>query len=65
MRQGRIVELSEMIALAAARISVDVGLPMAESIMLASANACEATLWTQDEDFKGMPGVRYVPTKSR
>lgn len=65
MRQGRIVELSETIALAAARVSDDLGLPMADSIMLASAIACEATLWTQDADFKGVPGVRYVPIKSR
>lgn len=65
MRQGRILELSEAIALAAARVSADEGLPMADSIMLASANACEATLWTQDADFKGVPGVRYVPTKGR
>lgn len=60
MRQGRIVDLSEAIALAAARVSLQVGLPMADSIMLASASACEATLWTQDADFKDVPGVRYV-----
>lgn len=61
MRQGRVLELSEAIALAAARVSAEVGLPMADSIMLASARACAATFWTQDADFKGVSGVRYVP----
>ena len=60
MRQGRVVELSEPLALAAARLSIDLGLPMADSIMLASANAWDATLWTQDADFQDVPGVRYI-----
>lgn len=60
MRQGRVVEFSEVLALAAARLSVDLGLPMADSIMLASAQAWNATLWTQDADFKSVPGVRYI-----
>lgn len=60
MRQGRLIELSEAIALAAARISAESGLPMADSIILASANACDATLWTQDADFERVSGVRYI-----
>jgi predicted nucleic acid-binding protein len=60
MRQGKVVEFSETLALAAARLSIDLGLPLADSIMLASANAWDATLWTQDADFKGLPGVRYI-----
>lgn len=60
MRQGRLIELTETIALAAARVSTEVGLPMADSIMLASANSCDATLWTQDADFERVPGVRYI-----
>jgi len=60
MQQGRIVELSGTLALAAARLSVDLGIPMADSIMLATARAWEATLWTQDADFDAVPGVRYV-----
>jgi predicted nucleic acid-binding protein len=63
MRQGRVVEFSEALALTAARLSIDRGLPMADSIMLASANAWNATLWTQDADFKDVPGVRYVARK--
>jgi predicted nucleic acid-binding protein len=61
MRQGRLIELSESLALAAARLSAESGLPMADSIILASANACGAVLWTQDADFKNVSGVRYMP----
>ena len=63
MRQGRVVEFTEALALAAARVSVSVGLPMADSIMLASAHLWDATLWTQDADLKDVPGVRYVATR--
>ena len=61
MQQGLVAELSGTVALSAARISVDLGLPMADSIMLATARAYEATLWTQDADFERVPGVRFVP----
>lgn len=64
MRQGRVAEFSETLALAAARLSIDLGLPMADAIMLATANASEATLWTQDAHFKKVPGVRYVAKRS-
>lgn len=60
MRQGRVVDLSETIALSAARLSASLGLPLAHSVMLATARSCEATLWTQDADFEGLEGVEYV-----
>ena len=60
MQQGRVVELSDTIALAAARLSTDLAIPMADSIMLATARAWNATLWTQDADFEGVPGVKYA-----
>ena len=59
MQQGKVVELNATIALSAAKISVEHRLPMADSVILATARAYEATLWTQDEDFKGLKGVRY------
>jgi predicted nucleic acid-binding protein len=65
MRQGQVVELSGSLALAAARLSIDLGLPMADSIMLATARAWDAILWTQDSDFKSVPGVRYVQRRNR
>ena len=48
----------------AARLSRAAKLPMADSIMLATARACGATLWTQDADFDGIPDVRYRAAKS-
>jgi predicted nucleic acid-binding protein len=63
MRQGSVVDLNTPIALSAARISVQLKLPMADSIMLATARAYKATLWTQDSDFKDVGGVRYIEKK--
>jgi predicted nucleic acid-binding protein len=64
MQQGTVVELDANLALSAARISVDLKLPMADSVMLAAARAFGATLWTQDEHFEGLPDVRYRPAKA-
>lgn len=41
------------------------GWPMADSIMLSTARAFEATLWTQDADFDGLDGVQFVPPSKR
>jgi len=60
MSQGTVVDLNMDLALAAARISVELKLPMADSVMLATARLHEAVLWTQDADFEGIQGVRYV-----
>ncbi len=60
MHQGRVVELDANLALKAARLSVQERLPLADSIILATARAHEALLWTQDADFKGRAGVRFV-----
>jgi predicted nucleic acid-binding protein len=59
MQLGTVVELSSTLALNAARLSVDHRLPLADSIILATARAFDATLWTQDADFENVPGVRY------
>ena len=61
MMEGRVAELTAEIALEAARLSVEKKLPMANSVMLATAQAYGAELWTQDADFEGMEGVRYIP----
>jgi predicted nucleic acid-binding protein len=63
MYQGRIVELSAPLAIDAARLSRREALPMADSIMLATARAFGATLWTQDADFQSIPDVRYRPVR--
>ena len=61
MQQGSVVELTTPIALEAARISVALGMPMADSIMLATARAYQATLWTQDSHFAEIDGVECIP----
>jgi predicted nucleic acid-binding protein len=61
MQQGRVVDLDSMLALRAAKLGLEHRLPLADSIMYATAQAYGATLWTQDSDFEGLPGVRYVP----
>jgi predicted nucleic acid-binding protein len=59
MQQGRVVELDAGLALSAARLSSDLKLPLAESVILATARAHHATTWTQDADFEGLPGVKF------
>ncbi len=63
MRQGMEVDLDTTLALHAAKLSVTYKLPMADSVMLATARAHEATLWTQDADFKGIERVEYIERK--
>lgn len=60
MRQAQCIELSDYLALSAARLSVDAKLAMADSVIFATAQQHGATLWTQDAHFEGMPGVRFV-----
>jgi len=64
MKQGEIQDLDERLALYAAEIGVEYGLPLADSVILATARIHEATLWTQDSDFEGMDGVRFKRKKS-
>ncbi len=60
MQAGQVVAVDETLAIEAARISVEMKLPMAGSLILATARAHNATLWTQDADFQGIEGVRYA-----
>jgi len=64
MQQGAVVDLDARLALSAARISLESKLPMADSIVLATARSYGATLWTQDADFEGLAGVQYRKKKS-
>jgi len=59
MEQGRVVDLDRSVALAAAQLSIELSLPLADGIMLATARRTGAILWTQDADFESIPGVRY------
>ena len=60
MRQGHVTDLTDTLALGAARLSVDLRLPLADSIILHTARACGAVFWTQDAHFAEIAGVRYV-----
>jgi len=64
MQQGVVANLDSSVALSAARISVEKRLPMADSVILATARQYDATLWTQDADFKGLEKVQYRRRKS-
>jgi predicted nucleic acid-binding protein len=59
MQQGRIVDFDATSAIAAAGLSVDLGLPLADAVMLSTARAHGAILWTQDSHFEGLDGVRF------
>ena len=63
MKQGRVVDLDEDVALSAAHISIDCKMPMADSIIMATARSHKAKLWTQDEHFNGMAGVAFFKKK--
>lgn len=63
MQRGHVVDLTPQIAISAALLNREHSIPMADSIILASARANEATVWTQDADFKGLDNVKYFPKK--
>jgi len=65
MKQGRVTEVSEAIALRAALISLKHRLPMADSLILSTAWSEQATLWTQDEHFAGLSGVEYRTARTK
>ena len=60
MQQAGIVDVTSPIAMDAANLSAEMKLPMADSLILATARAFNATVWTQDADLKGLPDVRFT-----
>ncbi len=64
MQQGRVLDLDSALALIAAKIGIDTKLALADSVVLATARQTEATLWTQDVDFEGLPNVKFRAKKS-
>ena len=63
MQQGKVVDLDCSLALSAARISLEAKLPLADSVILATARAYGAVIWTQDADFAKIKGVKYAAKK--
>lgn len=60
MHQATVIDLDMTLSLNAARLSYDLKLPMADSIILATAKAYHAIVWTQDTDFKNLEGVKFI-----
>jgi len=65
MHQGVIVDLTSSIALDAAKIGTQLKLPLTDSVILATARTHAAVIWTQDEDFKGIKGGKYIERKTK
>jgi uncharacterized protein with PIN domain len=63
MQQGEVIELDAALALGAARVGLDHKLPLADSIVYATARAVGGVVWTQDDDFDGRPDVQYIPKR--
>ena len=63
MQKGTVVDLTASLAIAASKLSLEHNLPMADSIILATAKEFNAILWTQDSDFKNINDVKYFPKK--
>jgi predicted nucleic acid-binding protein len=63
MRKGSVVDLTSSLAISASKISLENGIPMADSIILATGKEYDATIWTQDSDFQNLNKVKYFPKK--
>jgi len=59
MQKGKIVDLNAHIAMSASKLSLQHNLPMADSIILATAQAYKCVIWTQDVDFQNIEHVKY------
>lgn len=61
LMQGLVIDLDSHVALTAAQLGLSLKLPLADSIILATARIHDAFVWTQDEDFKNLDDVKYYP----
>ena len=61
MKQGNVVPLERNLAIDAAVYGLRHKLPLADSIIYATAKKFSAVVWTQDADFEALPDVRYFP----
>ena len=63
MKQGQVIDLTINISIMAAKLSLEHNIPMADSIILSTGRHYQATVWTQDADFKGLEDVKYIRKK--
>ena len=61
MEQGKVVPLDSGLAVEAAYCGIEYKLPLADSVIYATARKHGAIVWTQDADFKDLKDVRYYP----
>jgi len=61
MQKGTIIDLNANLAINASKLSLQYNLPMADSIILATARAYNCIIWTQDSDFQHIEDVNYFP----
>jgi predicted nucleic acid-binding protein len=61
MQKGKIFDLTVSLSMSAAKLSMQYNLPMADSIILATARKYQCDIWTQDAHFEDLPGVKYFP----
>lgn len=59
MQEGDVVDLDSLIAVNAAKVGFELELPLADSVILATARAHQATVWTQDTHFESLAEVKY------
>lgn len=64
MERGEVIDLGSELAMEAAALGFEEDLAFADSVIYAVARKRDATLWTQDEHFRGKPGVK-LKAKSR
>ncbi len=64
MQKGQVKDLTISLAINAAKVSFQKNLPMADSIIFATANIYKCIVWTQDSDFENLPGVKFFPKKA-
>ena len=64
MYQGTVIELDATLAIFSAKLGRELNLPMADSIILASARRFEAIIWTQDNQFRSIEGVKFIEKKA-
>lgn len=59
MAQATVIDVDTSIALRASKLSCELKIPMADSLIYITAQINNATVWTQDYDFKDLPGVKF------
>lgn len=65
MQQSDVIDFDAALALSAATLGLQHKLPLVDSIIYATAQSRGATVWTQDADFDGLPGVRFFAKAER